>query len=192
MDDHPTQLTDATGRAVTSRRGVLRAAAWTTPAVVATTASPAFAASTVALQPHINPVGMQATLTQQMDAAIARAATWGITLPDYQDDGIPRCVGVDFSAYNIYFTAQRNGADANGEEMTFTLTGGLVFDAPESGTTATVQITNGRATPPKFRAPASGVTAPISVVATFASETSTLTLPLSGYTAVCALPGGPY
>lgn len=166
----------------TTRRRVLKAAAWTAPVVVLSGAAPAFAASGVSVTPHVSETTDMQTL---IDQGIAPYLQY---LPGYQHDGLPRCVPVDMRAFDIYFTAQRNGVDVENGSMTFVLSPGLVFDAPYSGQTATVTFTGGKAYPPKFRAASGNSPTTETITAVFESTESTPTpIPVSGYNNVCLM-----
>lgn len=176
-----TEITTAT-----SRRGVLRAAAWATPAVLVATAAPAFARST-------GTEGLTANITtQSVQTLINRGLTeQNVTLPGYQQDGIPRCVPVDMGAHGLYFTATKDGAPAHPATITFALSGGATFLDPQYSESGVARPTNssGEAAPPAFQIP-DGAAGPFILTATYGTKIETIPLPVSNYNLVCAMPGG--
>lgn len=180
-------ITVTTGQPATSRRGVLRAAAWVTPAVVVATAAPAFAGSneTDGLSANITPQNVQGLI----DTALQNG---GVNLPGYQKDGIPRCVPVDMDAYGLYFTATKNGAPAYPGTITFSLSGGATFVNPAHNVSGVAVPTNssGQAAPPAFQIPANAQ-GPFVLTAQYGTKSEPITLPVSSYDLVCSLPAFP-
>lgn len=185
-----TQPDPHTPRSDVSRRNAVRAATWTVPAVAVAASTPAFAASSVSLTPHINQVALQTQLNSTLPGTIAALnanpflAQYGPFGP-YTGNGLPQCAPVDFADYDIYFTAAKNGVPAvDGSTITFTLSSNLEFFPVHSGVVSTL---NGEAAPPPFRIK-EGSTGTGVVTALYEGKSESVSLPISSYDDLCSIP----